>query len=165
MQKYLEDQSASVNQVGMKQSGGQNALVPVVGGGREVRHIEMPCSEVLEEFKTRVRNWMAADNAIKKLTQMKKEQMALKKELTKQVLEFMAKYNIEDLNTKDGKLRYKITAGKAPVTRATIRQRMAEMYGKAATVEEMIDYVFSTDEKIERVTLKRLKCTRETNID
>lgn len=171
LETYLNDQRANVNDVGIHSGGDANvnsgALVShaAAGGSREVRPVDVPTNEVLDEFKNRVRNWMDVDNNIKKLKTVMKEQMALKRQLTQQVLEFMSKYNIEDLNTKDGKLRYKVSVTKAPVTRATIRARMMEMYGKAPSVQELLDYVFSTEEKIEKPILRRLKNTRETRLD
>lgn len=179
---YLDQQGAAVQNVNIVSNANANAnanadpnadatgmsgaVVPHGGGeSRDVMSAEAPPNEILDEFKARVRNWMEIDNNIKKLQAVKKEQQALKKDLTKQVLEFMAKYNIEDLNTKDGKLRYKVNVTKAPITRSTIRTRMMEMYGKASTVQEMVDYVFSNDEVVQKASLKRLKNSRETRLD
>jgi prefoldin subunit 5 len=166
LQDYIRQQGEAVEQIKTNQKEtGERSLVPVAAGSRDVRPVVVPDNEILEEFKTQVRNYMECDNNIKKLATVKKELQATKRELTKKIQEFMAKYNIEDLNTKDGKLHYKVTTSKAPVTRSSIRQRMLDMFGKASSVQELLDYVFTNDEKVKRVTLKRLKCTRETRID
>lgn len=166
LNSYLEQQRAHVNEVGMTTVGaGASASRELVPVKREVRPVEVPTNEILEEFKTRVRNWIEVDNNIKKLQMIVREQQALKRQLTTYVLEFMSKYNIEDLNTKDGKLRYKVSVTKAPVTRASIRSRLVEMYGKTTNIQELIDYAFTSDEKVEKPTLRRLKNTRETRID
>ena len=71
--------------------------------------MEMPDNQSLEEFKSQVRAWVEIDNNIRKLKKSIKEHNNAKKELNDFILRFMIKYNIEDLNTKDGsKLRYKI---------------------------------------------------------
>lgn len=85
---------------------------------------ELPDSASLDEFKNQVRIWMELDHSIKQLQQLSRERRTFKKLLTEKILTFMARFNIDDLNTKDGRLLYKMTYVRSPLTQTTIRQRV-----------------------------------------
>ena len=86
--------------------------------------IELPDNAVMEEFKNQVRSWIELDNAVRKLQHAMRERNVAKKQLAEKILRFMAKYNIEDLNAKDGsRLRYRVQASKAVVKPKEIKER------------------------------------------
>ena len=78
----------------------------------------------------------------------------------------MSKYNIEDLNTKQGKLRCKIVEVKAPLSQKVIKERLAETLTKdtPAEPETLINNVFKRDGTIQRIVLRRLKRGSALNI-
>ena len=78
---------------------------------------------MLEEFKKNVQNWMTFDNQMKRLAAASKQLKIKKKELNEKILDFMARYNIEDLNTKEGIIRYKKTFVKEPLTQKLIKEK------------------------------------------
>lgn len=122
-----------------------------------LKTIELPDQAVLDDFKNQVRMWIEIDNNIRKLKQAARERNVIKKQLTEKILMFMAKYNIEDLNTKDGsRLRYKVTQVKEPLTAQKIKERLTQNIDKIHTVDDLQDKVFSV-KKVEKVTLRRLK--------
>lgn len=122
-----------------------------------LKTIELPDQSVLDEFKNQVRMWIEVDNNIRKLKQAARERNAIKKQLTNKILMFMAKYNIEDLNTKDGsRLRYKVSQVKEPLTAQKIKERLAQNINSIRTAEDLDEKVFATN-KVEKVTLRRLK--------
>lgn len=127
-----------------------------------LRTIELPDKSVLDEFKSQVRAWIEIDNTIRKLKQAARERNVLKKQLTDKILSFMAKYNIEDLNTKDGsRLRFKISTVKEPLTANKIKERLKENLGQINNIDDLQKKVFVT-KKVEKVSLRRLKrCTVE----
>ena len=92
---------------------------------------ELPDSVALEEFKNQVKIWMELENSIKQLQQLQRERKTFKNQLTEKILGFMARYNIDDLNTKDGRLLYKMSYVKKPLTRTTIRQRVESALSNA----------------------------------
>lgn len=129
-----------------------------VGGSRAVTPMELPDNAVLEEFKNQVRLWIEIDNQISKLQQAVRERNVVKKQLTEKILRFMGKYNIEDLNTKDGsKLRYRVSTVKPVVSKADIKKRLLENYGKAQNLEQLTEILFSNQEQVQRVSLRRMK--------
>ena len=75
---------------------------------------QVPSNEELENFKNQVKQWIEYDNQIVKLKQALKERRRVQDQLTERIGSFMSKYNIEDLNTKHGKIRCKIIDIKTP---------------------------------------------------
>lgn len=124
---------------------------------RAMQPMELPDNQVLDDFKSQVRMWIEIDNQIQKLQAAMRERKSVKKQLTEKILKFMGRYNIEDLNTKDGKLRYRTANVKATVTKAEIKQRLIENYGKVQNIEELTNLVFASQEKSQKPTLRRLK--------
>ncbi len=132
-----------------------------------------PTNSALEDFRRDVKIWMDLDNTIKKLKAMAKEKVKTQKDLTARIIAFMAKYNIEDLNTRDGKLRYKIKRVKPPAPRQfVIKERLeACLKGNPDLCKHVIQRVFVEDTAaeepskvplIEKPCLKRLKGTRKS---
>ena len=106
-----------------------------------------PTNNALEEFRKDVKIWMDLDNAIKKLKSMAKEKVKTQKELTSRIIAFMARYNIEDLNTRDGKLRYKVRRVKPPAPKqVVIKERLeACLKGNPDLCKHVIQRVFVED--------------------
>lgn len=122
-----------------------------------LRTIELPDQAVLDDFKNQVRAWIEIDNSVRKLKQAIKERNNVKKQLTDKILSFMGKYNIEDLNTKDGsRLRYKVTQVKEPLTASKIKERITENFEQINSVDDLQERVFST-KKVQKISLRRLK--------
>lgn len=122
-----------------------------------LRNIDLPDQAVLDDFKNQVRAWIEIDNNIRKLKQAIKERNVMKKQLTDKILTFMGKYNIEDLNTKDGsRLRYKVTQVKEPLTASKIKERITENFGQIRNIDDLNEHVF-TAKKVEKISLRRLK--------
>lgn len=118
--------------------------------------VSIPTNEELEAFKAHVRTWIEVDNTLKKLQQATRERRTIKQQLTEKITAFMARFNIEDLSTRDGKIRFKTRQVKAPLSKKTIQQRLLEMYPRAKTAEELTTVVFDTSERVERATLRRV---------
>lgn len=131
-----------------------------------------PTNSALEEFKKDVKIWMDLDNAVKKLKAMAKDKVKTQKQLTEKIMAFMAKYNIEDLNTRDGKLRYKIRQVKAPAPRRNIIKERLEvcLKGNPDLYRHVMQNVFKEDcvtsgdkpPVVQKPCLKRLKGSRKS---
>lgn len=129
---------------------------PNASAGGAVQHIELPDAAILDEFKNHVRAWIEIDNVIRKLQAAVKERNGLKKQLTEKILRFMSKYNIEDLNTKDGsKLRYKVCKSTAAPSKTQIKERLVQYYGNCASIDELTEKVFEKSQR-DTVSLRRL---------
>lgn len=152
---------SSIIQGYLNQQLSQTRLTPsahVPSSSTALQSVEVPSNQVLDEFKVQVRTWLDLDSTIKKLQGALRERRALKKELTEKILAFMARYNIEDLNTKEGKLRYKLVQVKPAITPKTIRERLLEQFSTVKSSEELVKKVFEQvpEQKFERASLRRI---------
>lgn len=118
--------------------------------------MELPPNASLEEFKAHVRTWMEIDGTIRKLQAAIRDRKQLKKQLAEKILDFMARYNIEDLNTAQGKLRYHVSHVKPSLSKKAIKEKLAEAYPKARSADELVKEVFDNSVRVERPTLRRV---------
>lgn len=140
--------------------------------GRRLRHVDdsvvdTPDDVSLEEFKNQVKVWMQIDNDVKQMTLQIRERRKVQKMLTNKILDFMSKYNIEDLNTKDGKLRYKVRKTKPAIKPTEVKQKLLEYYAdNAKEGEKVLAAVFDTsaEQALEKPSLRRLKGVRVMNV-
>jgi hypothetical protein len=102
------------------------ALVPTTAAKEETM-VNPPNNIMLEEFKHQVKMWMEIDNQIKTLQQTVREKRAVREALTPKILSFMSKFNIEDLNTREGKLRYRVLRVKPPLRQSEMKERLSEV--------------------------------------
>jgi hypothetical protein len=77
--------------------------------------------------------------------------------MNEKILDFMARYNIEDLNTKEGIIRYKKTYVKEPLTQKLIKEKLNELFKDSDTNLEKINEIFNNRGKVEKTSLRRLR--------
>ena len=119
--------------------------------------VETMNEALLEEFKDNVQAWMDLDNQLKRLEAASKQRKTKKKELNEKILDFMAKYNIEDLNTKQGVIRYKKVFVKEPLSQKIIKERLSDLFKDDQTNYEKIEKIFTDRGKVEKQSLRRVK--------
>ena len=112
---------------------------------------------LLEEFKTHVKDWLELDNQLKRLAAAAKERRKKKNDINLKILEFMGRFNIEDLNTKEGVIRYRKTYVKEPLSQKTIKTKLEELFKNDLDTFEKVQKIFTEREKIEKTSLRRLK--------
>lgn len=112
---------------------------------------------LLEEFKSHVKDWLELDNQLKRLAAAAKERRKKKNDINLKILEFMGRFNIEDLNTKEGIIRYRKTYVKEPLTQKTIKTKLEELFKNDHDTFEKVQRIFTEREKIEKASLRRLK--------
>ena len=136
-----------------------------------------PSDGELDAFKGDVRTWLDIDRSIRELQASLRERRAAKRALTGRVGDFMTRYNVEDLRTREGsRLRFRMTMVRAPLSHVDIRDRLARhieaRYIAAggseggggsedraridADIDDMNVVLFGNREKVERPTLRRI---------
>ena len=136
-----------------------NDIAIMSGGNNEDIEDEMNNSlneHLLEEFKKNVKSWLKYDNDIKRVQQALKGLKEKKNSINDEILNFMKKFNIEDLNTKDGVIRYKTTYVKEPLSQKTIKTKLQEIFENQPDVYEKIENIFNNRGKIEKNSLRRV---------
>ena len=114
---------------------------------------------MLEEFKKNVQTWMTQDNQLKRLATASKGLKNKNKQLYDKILDFMARHNIEDLNTKEGVIRYKKTFVKESLTQKMIKEKLNDIFKDNEDNLVKVNEIFNNREKIEKTSLRRLKLT------
>lgn len=136
------------------------AMVPV-SDVQDHDEQQQPSDELLDDFKNQVKTWMELDNIIKKLQEMLKERRAYKNQLTQKIVRFMNQYNIEDLDTREGSLRSRVSYTKTPLTQKMIKENIKAYFagmGNTIVGAQVTEAVFNANnrDRIERVSLKRV---------
>jgi hypothetical protein len=108
----------------------------------------------LQQFRSLVTAWLELDNLIRKLQATLKDKRELKGKVTSRILDFMTRNNVEDVNTQQIKLRYKVVKAKSTLTQKQIKERLLERLPDA---KEEVDAAFGDRAVVERATLRRLK--------
>lgn len=114
----------------------------------------------LEDFKNRVKIWMRLDSEVKeldaKIKLLDNERKQRKKymlTLTPFILKYMNQNEIEELNSKEGRLQYKTSLVKRPLSQKVLKD---ELYNRFEDRKEELDLIFVKRDKIEKISLKRL---------
>lgn len=110
----------------------------------------------LEDFKNYVKKWLELDAYLKKALELVKEKKKQRNKLAEVITRFMCKYNIEDLNTKEGRIRCKTSYIREPVTQKVIKAKMTELLPER---KDIVTKIYDERPKHERLSLKRLKIT------
>jgi hypothetical protein len=117
--------------------------------------------EGLSQFKEQVKSWLKLDNEmkainskIKILDNERKHRKKLIDVFSTNILNFMGSNEIDELNSKDGIIKYKKSMVKKPLTQTEIKQKLKEQFHNIMEAEKMIDTVFK-GEKVPKITLKR----------
>lgn len=114
-------------------------------------------TEDFNVFKINVKKYIAFDDDIKKIEKLLKEKKRDKKDITDKILSFMTDYNIEDLNTENGKLKKSISFTKKPLNKKTIKEKLTQYFnnndlkGNEATL-----YILNNIDKEKKIRLKRI---------
>ncbi len=116
----------------------------------------------LEDFKVLVKEWIELDNSIKSLQNGIKEKRVKKNAISEIIVNFMCQYDIEDLNTKDGRIRCKQVVVEKPVSKKQIIERIDTIIDSKISGNtnkaDIIKKLYET-EKVQKVSLRRLKIT------
>lgn len=114
----------------------------------------------MEDFKLCIKRWFELDNYLKRAQEVLKEKRAEKNKLSDIIMKFMCKHNIEDLNTKEGRIRCKNTYVKAPINKQLVQQRIADFFVHDENKQKEILYkIYDDREKVEKTTLRRIRIT------
>ena len=117
---------------------------------QNINHIE------LSDFKLLVKEWLLLDNQIsereKDIRNFKKRKT---KELEPQIVDFMRKYNIKDLNTDSGKLQYIEKSTKQGYNKTNIRENLSNIITDKVLIEQAMDQIINNRTK--KITHKLTK--------
>lgn len=108
------------------------------------------------EFKENVKVWLQLDDDIKTLSDAMKERKKKKNELTPELLEFMEKYKIHDLNTQDGHLKFQKSTRAQPVSKKYLISKLGDFFKSMNKGEKVVSFLYENRDKKETFNLKRI---------
>jgi Family of unknown function (DUF5760) len=121
---------------------------------------ELPDNISIDDFTNLVQKWIELDNWIKKSQEIAKQKRKSKDKLGEVITHYMTKFNIEDLNTSEGKIRCKVRYVKSGVNQKVVKEKIAELLkDNEETCNTLITKIFEEREKVEKVSLRRIKIT------
>ncbi len=129
----------------------------------ELREVLDESNPEFVQFKNNVREWLKLDDDIKTLQRAVAERRKKKNELTPNVLEFMGKYEIEDLNTHEGKVAYAKSMVTKPMNKDYLKTRLTEYLRSMDKAEKCTKFLMENRIKEERVRLKRVNPRKKQN--
>jgi seryl-tRNA synthetase len=133
----------------------QQEAVDAVGGGTPSTGLIIADDISFEQFKGIVKKWLEIDSYIKKAQDLIKEKKKQRNKLSEAITKFMCKYDIEDLNTKEGRIRCKTTYVKKPISQKEAIQKIEDLL--PSNGKEIVNKIYEERPKQEKTSLRRLK--------
>ena len=111
----------------------------------------------LNEFKNKVKQWLSIDSDIEKLQSKIKELKKTKKNIEPDITSFMVNYNISDLNTDKGKIKYNERKTKKPLNKINIRNNLSQVINDDSQIEQAMQLIMNNREVKTTYTLTKPK--------
>lgn len=108
------------------------------------------------KFKNDVKEWIALDDDIRTLQQAMSERKKRKNQLTPNILEYMKRTDIIDLNTKGGKLQFVKSMTTKGLNKKTLITRLGDLFRDSNKGEQAAQFVLDGRDKQEIFRLKRV---------
>ena len=130
----------------------------------------MEQNQSLEDFKTKVKQWLAIDEEISKYEGKIKDLKNLKnKILQPQITTFMVNHNVKDINTQVGKIRCNERTTKKPLNKTNIRSNLSQIITDDNQVEQAMDLIMNnrelkTTHVLTKPKMKKTENTIETTL-
>ena len=104
-----------------------------------------PTSEEMDTFKNLVADWFKYDDQVRKLKIAIRERKTMQQVLNNKIEEFMFKYNYNDLNTQNGRLKTNVRNVYKPINIKDVRDIINN--NKHLTGEELLAKIFNKEER------------------
>lgn len=154
LRNYIKEQSSS----GFVESMLQSDNIQLHGS--QMYSDQPDADDTLDDFKNKVKIWMKLDNEVKELSSKikmldveRKQRKKYLSTLTPYILSYMNSNEIEELNSRDGRLQYKTSVVKPPLSQKNLK---TILYDKFCENHEDLDKIFKEREKVTKVSLRRL---------
>jgi hypothetical protein len=117
---------------------------------------ENPLSQVTDEFKNMIKEWLKMDDEIRECSKKVKKVRKAKKEAELFILDFMEEIKLPALATSDGStLRRSVTKTKATLKQEIIQNALVEYTKDVQKAMAITKYILDKRPTIEKISLKR----------
>jgi hypothetical protein len=132
-------------------------LVPVEDIDSLEENVFTDENEHFVDFKNTVKEWLLLDDDILTLQKAIKERKAKKDQLTPDILEFMDRFKINDLNTQEGKVKFTKTMYTKPLNKQYLISKLGSFFKDFSKGEKVASYILENRDKQEKINLRRVK--------
>ena len=109
-----------------------------------------------DSLKNNVKEYLEIDDYIKALNKALKEKRAHKKKLQESILETMSKFEIENMNTKNGNLIYSKTISKKSLNKTNLLSGLLLYFqNNEETAKDACNIILENRPKVEKISLRR----------
>ena len=116
----------------------------------------MDKQELIENIKA----WMKIDNELKQLKKEENDRIKKKEEISKRLVQIMSENDIDEFNTKTGKIVYTKRNVKKPITKKMLLNILTKYTeGNVSEAQEISDFIDENREQqiVESIQLKQSK--------
>jgi hypothetical protein len=121
-------------------------------------------NEEFIEFKDNVKEWITLDDDIITLQDAIKERKKKKNEITPKIMDFMNRFEINDLNTNNGKLKFTKSLQTKPLNKTFLISRLGDFFKDFNKGEKAATYILENRDKEEKFKLRRVQNKKEFNL-
>jgi hypothetical protein len=116
-----------------------------------------------EELKTNVKEYLDLDDQIKALNKAVKERRDRKKKISEEILDNMKKFEIDCMNTKNGKLIYSESKRKENLNKKNLITGLNTFFNDEDKSKEVSKIVLDSRKEVVKVTLRRTINKKKNN--
>lgn len=121
-------------------------------------------NEEFVEFKLNVKEWLTLDDDLITLQKAIKDRKNKKNELTPKVLNYMNRFQINDLNTINGKIKFTKSLCTKPLNKQFLISRLGDFFKDFAKGEKAASFILDNRDKEEKFKLRRVVNKKEFSI-
>lgn len=118
-------------------------------------------NEIKEHFKTSVKTWLDIDIKIEEYkNKIKALRHTKNKDIEPEIMKFMKTYNISDLNTQNGRLKYSERNIKKPINKKNLMENLILYYNNnEEKAEEVTNFIYDNREEksVQKITKLKAK--------
>ena len=127
------------------------------GSIEPINNQQVPNLDGLDQFKDKIKQWLSLDNQIRDLKLKIKVLQAGQSELTPEIMGFMSKNEIHNMNLGDnGKLKFVKRETAGSITQKLLKQKLIEYLKDEDKGMEALEHILNGRVKKENTALKRL---------
>lgn len=115
--------------------------------------------QVSQNFQNDIKKYVSIDNKIKSAQEVIKDLKKEKEQAADNILIYIKTNSIENvpINITGGKIKYAVSKTTAPMSKAYIKQRLAQYFKSESKAQEVVDFLYTDRETKEKETIKRIK--------
>ena len=117
-----------------------------------------------DQLKSNVKSYLEIDDQIKALNKAIAERRKQKTKLNDEILNTMKKFEIDNMNTKNGRLIYSVTKTSKPLNKTNLLKGLNIYFNNEDTSKEVTKIVLDNREKVEKVKLRRTINKKTNNL-